>query len=75
MFLISGTYRCAPGWPRRAMALYTGTVVLLALSALPLSLAVPSDPEVGLVPLTIALVLGIAGTWIAAFLSGVRPKR
>jgi hypothetical protein len=27
------------------------------------------------VPLSVALVLGIAGTWIAAVLSGVRPRR
>ena len=75
MFLVSGTYRCARGWPRRAMAAYTATVAGLATLSLPLSLAFPGDPGLGLVSLTSALVLGIAGTWVAAILAGVRPAR
>jgi tetratricopeptide (TPR) repeat protein len=75
LFLISGTYRCARGWPRRTMAGYTATVAGLAALSLPLSLAAPEDAEAGLVPLTLALVLGVAGTWLAALLAGVRPRR
>jgi tetratricopeptide (TPR) repeat protein len=75
MFLVSGTYRCARGWPRRTMAAYTAAVAGLATLSLPLSLAFPDDPGLGLVSLTFALVLGIAGTWVAAILAGVRPGR
>ena len=75
MFLVSGTYRCARGWPRRTMAVYTAAVAGLAALSLPLTLSGLDGGEAGLIPLSIALVLGIAGTWVAAFLSGVRPRR
>jgi hypothetical protein len=57
------------------MAAYTAAVAGLAALSLPLSLAFPDDPGLGLVSLTFALVLGIAGTWVAAILAGVRPGR
>ena len=75
VLLVSGVFRCPRGWPRTVMAVYTGTVAFLALASVPLTLANPDDPEGGLVPLALAVLLGVAGTWVATFLSSVRPKR
>jgi hypothetical protein len=57
------------------MAVYTGAVAFLALASVPLTLANPDDPEGGLVPLALAVLLGVAGTWVATFLSSVQLKR
>ena len=75
VLLVSGVFRCPRGWPRTVMAVYTGAVAFLALASVPLTLANPDDPEGGLVPLALAVLLGVAGTWVATFLSSVRPKR
>ena len=75
VLLVSGVFRCPRGWPRTVMAVYTGAVAFLALASVPLTLANPDDPEGGLVPLALAVLLGVAGTWVATFLSSVQLKR
>jgi tetratricopeptide (TPR) repeat protein len=76
---ISGVLRCAPGWPRLAMAILTAGLGLSCLAALALYIAGPSgDPD------AIATARGLAGaslvgillsTWVGAALATARPKR
>ena len=75
VLLVSGVFRCARGWPRTVMAVYTGAVAVLALASVPLTLANPDDSDAGQAALVLALLLGVAGTWVATFLSSVRLKR
>ncbi|MGH2370471.1 MAG: hypothetical protein ACRDI2_20030, partial [Chloroflexota bacterium] len=80
VLLVAGTFRCAPGLPRRAMAAYTALVALAGLASVAVFLALPSEgpdpldaPGIGLLGLT--LLGAVLGTWIANFLSAIRPKR
>jgi tetratricopeptide (TPR) repeat protein len=85
VMLVSATFRCAPGWPRVVMGLYSGAVAAFTLLCLAVSLAAASMPNptisedaiangpIGL--FVLALFAAIAGTWLATALAMVQPKR
>ena len=77
---LAGTFQCAPGWPRRAMAAYTavlfalgvGTLALQAVPGLRFALNVPPTADPTLFAVT---MLGIfLGTIVANILANVRPR-
>jgi tetratricopeptide (TPR) repeat protein len=77
---VAGTFNCAPGWPRRAMAIYTAVLGAIALAGLSqLSFARPgTDPfptDTAAALLGLFLVGVFLSGWIANILATVRPKR
>ncbi len=77
---LAGTFNCAVGWPRRAMAIYTAALGLLGLAGLTqLSFGrtggdpFENDAAAGLLGL---FLLGVfLSGWVANILATVRPKR
>ncbi len=73
---LAATFRCSPGWPHRVMSFYTGTLAVIGLAAVGLSL-VPGAGAVGAVN---RLLLGLFGIgvllslWVANLLVMLRPK-
>jgi len=79
---LAGTFRCAVGWPRNTMALYTGTMAAAGLSGLLLLFAdayahpnanTPSSPAILLLGLFLLGAIGSA--WVANILISQRPRR
>lgn len=71
---VSGTFHCQPGWPRKAMALYTGFVAVLGLAGAAVSF-VESGNAVGTGLFAISLLGAVLSTWAANFMIAARPKR
>ena len=77
---LAGTFQCAPGWPRRAMAGYTlvlfatgvGSLALQAVPDLRFALGLPSAAGPTLFGLTMAGIF--LGTIVANVLMGIRPR-
>lgn len=75
---LAGVSHCQPGWPRRAMTLYTAALVLLGAAALALALRAPAgaEPSDLAVTLTAAYFVGVVlSSWVANALIAVRPRR
>jgi tetratricopeptide (TPR) repeat protein len=77
---LAGTFQCAPGWPRRAMAGYTlalfalgvGSLILQAVPSLRFALSLPRTAGETLFAITL---LGVfLGTIVANVLIGMRPR-
>jgi tetratricopeptide (TPR) repeat protein len=79
MIPVAGTFSCPAGWPRAAMALYTGLLAALGLVAqVVLFLAaheritVPTELVIGL---AVVFALGVVSSgWIANVLMMIQPK-
>jgi tetratricopeptide (TPR) repeat protein len=77
---LAGTFRCRGGWPRKAMATYTGVVGVVGLGFLT-ALAMWPDRREGTphpthVTLFVVFFLGVVfSTWVSNTLVFVRPKR
>lgn len=61
---VSGTFGCDPGWPRTAMAIYTGVLALVGLGAL-------FREGLG----GIFVIGAVLSSWAGVWLSSVRPRR
>jgi len=80
---IAGTFKCQPGWPRTAMAVYSGFVALIGIAAIALFASLEMMPQENtrrLVDVGQGLVglfaLGVVGSmWIANILVMQRPTR
>lgn len=66
---VSGVFRCAPGWPRTALAVYTAAVAAAALTGMVLG-----GPTGGLL-VGLALLGVVIGAWASMGLASVRPAR
>lgn len=66
---VAGTFRCSPGWPRRAMAALAAVVALLGVGVA----AAPRAQSATF--LAAALFLVAAGTWVNGWLASVTPVR
>ncbi|HYW11767.1 MAG TPA: tetratricopeptide repeat protein [Longimicrobium sp.] len=66
---VSGVFRCAPGWPRTALAVFTAAVAAAALAGM-----VMGGPAGGLL-VGLALLGVLIGAWAAMGLASVRPAR
>jgi tetratricopeptide (TPR) repeat protein len=68
---MSGTFKCARGWPRRAFAGFTAALAASAIGAVVL-MARGADPS----PFPEIVVIGVVlSTWLGNWLIGVRVKR
>jgi tetratricopeptide (TPR) repeat protein len=75
---VAGTFNCAPGWPRRAMAIYTAALGVLGLAGIAqLPFGRPAaDPLPDAAGLLGIFLFGVfLSGWIANILANVRPKR
>lgn len=66
---VSGVFRCAPGWPRTTLAVYTAAVAAASLAGM-----VMGGPTGGLL-VGLALLGVVVGAWAAMGLASVRPAR
>ena len=66
---VAGVFRCEPGWPRNAMAAYTGIAALCAVGVLAAPL------EISRMATVAVLVLSVLGSWLATFLASRRVVR
>jgi tetratricopeptide (TPR) repeat protein len=77
---LAGTFKCASGWPRKAMAVYTGAMALFGILAL-LCLFLGGIAGIKLLEtlgflLFLAFLFGAIGSgWAANILMMLRPKR
>ncbi len=76
---LAGTFKCAAGWPRKTMAIYTGVMAAAGISALAVFAAIGETRSMaaksgfGLIGL---FLLGAVGSgWVANVLISQRPKR
>jgi tetratricopeptide (TPR) repeat protein len=67
-------WRCRPGWPRKAMAAYTGGVGLTGLLGIALAAAAPGS-SLSVTVVTVAVAGAVLSGWPANILIAVRPKR
>lgn len=67
-------WRCHPGWPRKAMAAYTGGVALIGLLGIALAIAAPGS-SLSTTVVAIAVLGAVLSGWPANLLIAVRPKR
>ena len=73
---LAGVAHCQPGWPRRAMALYTAALAAVGAAALALSLRAPAEPTDLVLTLSGTFFVGIVlSSWVANGLMMVTPKR
>jgi tetratricopeptide (TPR) repeat protein len=78
---LAGTFKCARGWPRTAMALYTGGMAVMGIIALVLLLPAGEAPAGKSAHPTAFTLLGlfflaaIGSGWVANILISQRPKR
>ena len=66
---VSGVFRCAPGWPRTTLAVYTAVVAAAALAGM-----LMGGPTGGLL-VGLALLGVVIGAWASMGLGSVRPAR
>jgi tetratricopeptide (TPR) repeat protein len=66
---VSGIFRCAPGWPRMALTLYTAAVAAAGVAGLALS------GPTGSLLLGLSLLGTALGAWLALALAAARPAR
>jgi hypothetical protein len=79
---LAGTFKCAAGWPRRAMAIYTGAMAAVGLGALLLVFGAGFTDRAGRAADSGAMgllglfLLGAVGSgWVANILISQRPRR
>jgi tetratricopeptide (TPR) repeat protein len=79
---IAGTFRCNRGWPRNAMAIYTGVMALFGVLAVTILLLnhLAADPSklvdsLGMLLFLVFLFGAMGSGWAANILIAMRPKR
>jgi tetratricopeptide (TPR) repeat protein len=78
---LAGTFKCSEGWPRKAMAIYTGVMATAGISAvlldfLALSSSFPKPAAGASSGLLGLFLLGVIGSgWVANILIAQRPRR
>jgi tetratricopeptide (TPR) repeat protein len=65
-------FHCQPGWTKNAMRIYIGILVLLGLGSAVLSMF---SKSLWLIPMLAFLVGAIASSWVATWLTGIKPKK
>lgn len=69
---LSSIYRCAKGWPRQAMTIYTAALALVGFGSIALSF---TEGQVFNVLGTVFLIGAIGSGWVANILASMSPKR
>ena len=78
---VSGTFKCSSGWPRNAMALYSGALALVGLLALGCFAGADLQPgkriilDAATAFFGLFIIGAIGSTWVANFLIMQRPRR
>jgi tetratricopeptide (TPR) repeat protein len=79
---LAGTFRCTLGWPRKAMAAYTGGMAAVGLAALLWFFAdayahpnAKSPPSPAIVLMGLFFLGAIGSAWVANILISQRPRR
>lgn len=79
---VAGTFRCAKGWPRNAMAIYTGVMALFGILAVLFLLInhLATHPSklvdvFGMLLFIVFLIGAMGSAWAANILIAMRPKR
>ncbi|AFZ03034.1 tetratricopeptide repeat protein [Calothrix sp. PCC 6303] len=65
-------FHCEAGWTKNAMGIYTGVLVILGLITIVLSMF---SKSLWLIPMVAFLVGAIASSWVATWLTGIKPKK
>jgi tetratricopeptide (TPR) repeat protein len=65
-------FHCEAGWTRNAMRIYTGVLAILGLVSIVLSMF---SKSLWLIPMIAFLVSAIASSWVATWLTGIKPKK
>ncbi len=75
---LAGTFKCAAGWPRVAMASYTGAMAVAGILAVILHF-IPAPAKgtklAGAVCLALFVLGAVGSAWVANILIMQRPKR
>jgi tetratricopeptide (TPR) repeat protein len=71
---MAGTFNSHAGWPRRAMAGYTGVMAGVGLGAVALRFSGVEDDGLGSTLILIFLLGMIGSSWVANFLMSRRPR-
>jgi tetratricopeptide (TPR) repeat protein len=80
---LAGTFKCAVGWPRRTMAIYTAVMAVSGIAALSLFFVAEGQTEERAkeildysgFPFTVFLLGTVGAAWVANFLIMQRPRR
>ena len=72
---LAGTFKCSAGWPRRAMACYTGGMAAVGILALLFSQWTTGTRHMVSSLMGLFLLAAIGSSWVANILISQRPRR